>query len=266
MLRYSVDQIGLPGTSFAEDVRFLADLGVPAVGVLRTKLQRVGADEAARMIADAGLGVSVLLGAGGFVLEDPSSWAAEVEDVRRAVDEAATLDASVLLINSGPAGSLRYDEAEERFLELVAQLLRVAERADVVLALEPNHALRVDLGYVHSLHDGLDLADTVDSPYFTVVAEVNNCWIERHLYADIAQRCGRVGLVQINDFAAGTLTTPERVPLGDGIIPLERFIGAFEQAGYDGYYDIEVLGPAVTRLGGDESTRRSVAYLERLHP
>jgi sugar phosphate isomerase/epimerase len=264
VLRYSVDQVGLPGTTFAEDVRLLERLRVPAIGVLRQKLAMIGTVEARLMIDDAGLDVSVLVGAGGFRLEEPAQWPARIDDLRHALDDAAALGARMLLLTPGPPGSLSYEEAEARFIDLLGDILEEARNHDMVIAFEPNHVLRVDLGYVHTLHDALDLADTVNSPHFKVLAEVNNCWVERHLYANIAERVSQISLVQISDFAAGTLSTPHRVPLGEGIIPLARILEAFVSAGYAGYFDIEVLGPVVDELGGEECTRRSLRYLEHL--
>src|SRR3954451_9223838 len=260
MLKYSVNQITLPGSTFEEDIHLLTRLGAPAVGVLRHKLAGVGAAAGAKLIADAGLGVSVLLGVGGFKLEDRSTWAATMDDLRSALDDAATIGAGHLLLSSGPAGALSYEEAEVRFRDILAGAIPEAADRGVPFAFEPNHALRVDLGYVHTLHDGLDLADEVDSPWFSVIAEVNNCWIERHLYENIATRSHRIGLVQINDFAAGTLSTPERVPLGDGIIPLPRILGALARPGSGGYFEIEALGPVAARLGGEETPRRCIDY------
>jgi sugar phosphate isomerase/epimerase len=264
VLRYSVNQIGLPGTSFEEDVRLLERLAVPALGVVRPKLVAAGPKEAARLLDASGLAVSVLLGAGGFPLEDPTRWVGPMDDLRRALDEAATIGAPWVLVSSGPAGVLSYEEAETRFHQVLDIALPEAADRGVGLVFEPNQALRVDLGYVHTLHDGLDLADSIDSAWFTVVAEVNNCWIERRLYENISRRTVRIGLVQINDFAAGTLCTPHRVPLGEGIIPLPRILTAFVEAGYSGYFDIEVVGPVVAQLGGAETTRRCVDYLRRL--
>src|SRR3954454_19617619 len=260
MLKYSVNQITLPGSTFEEDIHLLSRLGAPAVGVLRHKLAGPGAAVGAKLIADAGLGVSVLLGVGGFKLEQPSTWTSPMDDLRSALDDAATIGAGHLLLSSGPAGALSYEEAEVRFREILAGAIPEAADRGVPFAFEPNHALRVDLGYVHTLHDGLDLADEVDSPWFSVIAEVNNCWIERRLYDNLATRSRRIGLVQINDFAAGTLSTPDRVPLGEGIIPLERMLGTLVHAGYPGYFEIEVVGPTVERLGGEETPRRCIDY------
>jgi hypothetical protein len=54
------------------------------------------------------------------------------------------------------------------------------------------------------------------------------------------------------------------VPLGEGIIALPRLHTAFLEAGYSRHFDIEVVGPMVAQLGGEETTRRCVDYLRRL--
>jgi sugar phosphate isomerase/epimerase len=51
------------------------------------------------------------------------------------------------------------------------------------------------------------------------------------------------------------------VPLGDGVIPLDRILDAIAAAGYAGWYEIEQVGPEIERLGYEESLRRSVAFL-----
>ncbi|MCH8284046.1 MAG: hypothetical protein IIC20_05660, partial [Chloroflexi bacterium] len=161
------------------------------------------------------------------------------------------------LFGPEPPGSLE---------ELLERLLPEAQALGVRLSVEHNSALRVDLGYLGTLHNALDLADKVDSPYLTVCLEMNNAWFERGLYDNIRDRIGRIGVVQIDDFKAGTTTTPSRVPLGDGIIPIERIVNAVLETGYDGYFDVEVLGPHVEEMGYEEAIRRCQAYLERLGP
>jgi sugar phosphate isomerase/epimerase len=158
---------------------------------------------------------------------------------------------------------MSYDEAEDRFLDLLHQVLPDAADRRIVLAPEHNHALRVDLGFVHSLHDMIDLVDKVGSPWFRVCAEVNNAWIERHLYTDLAERNDRIAMLQINDFAAGTLCTPERVALGDGIIPLERIMTTLLDSGFAGWFDLEVVGTQVVQLGARAVVERSLGWLDR---
>lgn len=53
----------------------------------------------------------------------------------------------------------------------------------------------------------------------------------------------------MSDFKVGTLAANERVAPGDGDIPLGRIAGALAAAGYDGWYDVELLGRAIEDEG-----------------
>ncbi|MBM4404957.1 MAG: sugar phosphate isomerase/epimerase [Chloroflexi bacterium] len=263
MLRYSLDQATTINWTFEQDIRHFASLGVQAVSVQNRKLQAYGSDKGKQLLRDAGMKISALLSAGFFTLTDASKWPAQLETAKRMIGTATEIGAERLLLQAGPCGAMSYEEAEARFKHLLGELLKEAERHRMPLCLEPNNALRVDLGYIHSLHDGLDLADEVDSPLFTICFETSNMWIERRLYENIARRTKRIGLVQLNDVKAGTYFTPSRVPMGDGIIPVGRIVDAFEQAHYQGYYDIEIVGPEVERLGYEETIRRALEWVKK---
>jgi sugar phosphate isomerase/epimerase len=53
------------------------------------------------------------------------------------------------------------------------------------------------------------------------------------------------------------------VALGDGIIPLERIITTMLDAGFGGWFDLEVVGTQVSRLGSRAVVERSLAWLQR---
>ena len=264
MLKYSMNEVTSIGWPFDRDVEYYSRVGIPAIGLHREKLEAYGADKGLRLVKDSGLAVACMLSAGGFPLSDRSQWPAKLEETNRAIEHAARAGAGCLMLQAGPPGALSYEEAEPRFLEVLSKVLPEAASHGVRLAVEPNHSLQIELGYMHTMHDALDLADKVDSLFFTVVCEVNNAWIERRLYENIRTRTRRIGLVQLNDFKAGTKSTPHRVPMGEGVIPLERIIRAFHDAGYEGYYDVEVLGPDVEALGYEETIRRCLDYICRL--
>jgi len=74
----------------------------------------------------------------------------------------------------------------------------------------------------------------------------------------------RIGIVQVSDFAVGTLSTPNRLVAGDGDIPLRRIIGDLLEAGYTGLFDLELVGPAIEAEGYRGAIGRSCAYLSEL--
>jgi sugar phosphate isomerase/epimerase len=263
-LRTAISQVCSMGWSFDRDMAWYAEIGAPAISILGSKLEAFGREAGLRLLSRSGLAVAAYGSLGPFSLHEPEAWPAEIQRAGEQIALAAGLGARTATLLSGSGRGRPYPESEAALVALLEQLLPLAERHGVVLALEHNHALRVDLGFVHSLHDALDLADRVDSPWFSICCEINNAWIERFLYEDIRARVGRIGLVQLSDFLAGTLSTPERAPLGDGIIPLEPILRAFEAARYPGWYEIELIGREIERLGYEESIRRSLAFLARL--
>ena len=82
--------------------------------------------------------------------------------------------------------------------------------------------------------------------------------------ANIRDRTDRIAVVQVNDFKVGTLRANERVVIGDGDIPLRRICHALADAGYDGWYDIELLGPAIDAEGYASVVPRAVAAFRAL--
>ena len=266
MIKYSVNQMTTLRWSFEEDIRRYAEWGIPAITPQKNKLGLYGVDRGIKLLKEAGLRVAAYQTGSHFSLNHSDHWPEQIDKFKEDLETAAKLESDLLIFQSGPAEGLSYEEAEPRFLAILDKLRPEAEDIGVRLALEHNSALRVDLGYLSSLHNALDLADTIDSPYFTICLEMNNAWFERHLYTNIRDRTRHIGIVQIDDFKAGTTTTPNRVPLGDGIIPIRRIVDSLVEAGYDGHFDVELIGPDIEEMGYEEAIRRCQVYLEGLGP
>ena len=131
------------------------------------------------------------------------------------------------------------------------------------LCLEHTNSLRVDVSFVHTLRDAIELARRLD---IHVCMEVNACWAERDLARTIANNVDRIGIVQVSDYAIGTLSTPNRLVPGDGDIPLRRIIGQLLAAGYGGAFDLELVGPKIEEEGYRRAIARSCDYLTELLP
>jgi len=264
MLRFSMSQITTLGWPFERDVEAFASAGAPAIGIAIRKLEEYGVTRAARRLRAAGLPVSCLTSSGPFPLGDEQGEREALARTRRHLDAAAELGAECLMVLAGGAGRLSWEEAAERCRPLLETLLPAAERAGVRLALEPTSQLRMDLAFLHSFDEALDFVDQICSPWLGVVLELNNAWIERRLYANIRARTDRIALVQVSDFKVGTMSASTRVVPGDGDIPLRRILGALGTAGYDRWYDIELIGPAIEAEGYESVVPRAIARFREL--
>ncbi len=249
---------------FERDVEAFAAAGVEGIGIAIRKLEAVGVAAAAARLRAARLAVSCLTSSGPFPLGDAAGEQAALARVRRHLEMAGTLGAGTLMVLPGGAPALAWEEAAARARPLFEALLPAAERAGVRLAVEPVSQLRMDLGFLHSLDEALDFVDAIGSPALGVVLELNNAWIERGLYANIRERTDRIALVQVSDFKVGTTAASERVVIGDGDIPLRRLVRALADAGYAGWWDIELIGPAIEREGYEAVVPRAVAAFHAL--
>ncbi len=263
-MRVSVNQITTMHWPFERDVDAFAAAGADAVGVAIRKLEATGVARAAQLLRAAGLAVSCLTSSGPTPLGDAAGERAAIERTRRHLDAAAELGADCLMTLPGCAIGWSWEENAARARSLLEALLPHAEQAHVRIALEPTSQLRMDLAFLHSFDEALDFADAIDSPWLTVVLELNNAWIERRLYDNIARRTARIGIVQVSDFRVGTLAANERVVIGDGHIPLQRICRALAAAGYTGWYDIELLGSAIEAEGYAAVVPRAIARFRAL--
>jgi len=264
VVRFSLSEITTLGWPFERDVAAFAAAGAPGIGVSVAKLERYGIDRGTRLLRDAGLPVSCLTSSGPFPLGDAAGEAAALDRARRHLDVAAELGASCLFLLTGARPALSWEEAAARARPLVESLVAAAAAVRVRVALEPTSQLRMDLSFLHSFDEALDFVDAIDSPWLGVVLELNNAWIERRLYDNIRRRTARIAIVQVSDFKVGTLAASERVMIGDGDIPLRRICRALADAGYAGWYDIELLGRAIEAEGYEAVVPRALRRFREL--
>ena len=60
------------------------------------------------------------------------------------------------------------------------------------------------------------------------------------------------------------MAASERVVMGDGDIPLRRICRALADAGYDGWWDIELLGSAIEAEGYESVVPRALKRFQDL--
>jgi sugar phosphate isomerase/epimerase len=207
------------------------------------------------------LRVASVIEAGHFLLDDPATWPAQRDHLRQAVGLAAATAAPRVVLLPGAAGRLAWEGAADALADAVGPVVDEAASLGVGLALENTSALRVDLSFVHTLRDAIDLSRLLG---VGVCMEVQSCWAERGLAITISGAADQLSLVQVSDFVVGSLSTPDRAVPGDGDIPLERILAQVFAAGYQGPLDLELVGPRIEAEGYRAAIVRSVAYLDEL--
>lgn len=259
--RFSFNQATAKHWPLADLVAGCVAAGVTQVGLWRDQVAAHGSPaEAAKLVRDAGLKVTSLC-RGGFFQEP--GWE---DDNRRAVDEAATLGAPVLVLVSGglPAGSRDLDAARAHVGEAVGKLLPYATAAGVRLAIEPLHPMFAsDRCVVSTLAQALDLAAPYPSEAVGVCVDTYHVWWDDQVWAQLARagRESRIACVQLADWLT---PLPAGVLLGRGLpgtgcIDMGRFLTAVEKAGYQGPIEVEVFHEELWSRSGPEILAATVA-------
>ena len=102
------------------------------------------------------------------------------------------------------------------------------------------------MSFVHCVRDAVDLAHMAG---MAVTVDFYSSWYERGIDALIRKHIDSVALVQISDYRLGTFDMPNRCAIGDGDVPVERLMATVLEAGYQGPFDLEILGPRIEDEG-----------------
>ncbi len=239
--RICVSGISTWNQSVADDLALYRELGVHTIGAA---LRKLDGDDDVALLGRSGLRILDVIGVGGAGLT-------------RGVDVAAQLGSPYVVCTTGPLGEREWDDAADDFVRRIAD----TQRAGVVLCLEHTNSLRTDVSFVHSLRDAVDLARLAG---IGVCMEVTACWAERDLPRTIERSLDVLRVVQVSDVRVGALSTPDRLVPGDGDIPLARIVARLLDAGYDGMFELELIGPRIEEEGYASALRRSCERLGEL--
>ena len=256
--RVSLSAISSFKWTLDEDLAFYERVGITAIGASLAKLEAAGIEEGARRLRDSGVRVTNLIGIGPFRLDQPEQWDTQRDRIRKAVDAAEALSADCMILTTGPAGQLPWEDAADALEAALQPVIDDANGRGIPFGLEHTNSLRPDVGFIHSLRDCVDVARRMG---IGVCVETNACWAERGLADTIRDGVDTFRIVQVSDYAIGTHCTPDRRVPGDGDIPFDRILGQMLAAGYAGAFDLELIGPKIDEEGYEKACTRSVQNL-----
>jgi len=265
MATLSINEVTTYRWSFEEDVANCQRAGISAIGVWRQKLSDFGEDKGVELLAEYGLRVSNLLWAGGFTGSDGRTFQDSVEDASDAVRVAAELGCPPLVIYTGGQAGHILKHARRLVTQALDKLLPLAESVGVTLAIEPMHAgCAGDWTFLTGLEDTLNLIDDISSPRLQIVLDTYHLGHDPTLISRIGELIDRIAVVHLGDGREPPHGEQNRARLGSGVIPLADIIAALETAGYDGCYDVELVGEDIESRNYRELTDDSKQAFDAL--
>jgi sugar phosphate isomerase/epimerase len=231
--------------SLREMIEGCARHHIRGISPWRDKLAELGAKQAARVIRDNGLVVTGLCRGGMFPAADRKGRQAALDDNRRAIDDAAILEARclVLVVGGLPSGSKDIAGAREMVRDGIGEVLEHARSVGVPLAIEPLHPMyAADRACVNTMAHANDLCDELGEG-LGIAVDVYHVWWDPQLEREI-ERAGdkRLLAFHVCDWLVPTrdLLT-DRGMMGDGVIDIPLIRSWVERAGYRGFHEVEIF-------------------------
>jgi sugar phosphate isomerase/epimerase len=229
--------------------------GIRAISPWRDQVAAVGLERIAAQVKSTGMELSGYCRGGMFPASTPEGRRLALDDNRRAVDEAKTLDAACLVLVVGGLPGALQGRAEHKDIAAarsdvqdgIAATLDYARKVGMPLAIEPLHPMYAgDRACVNTMEQALDLCDLLDpqrSGALGVAVDVYHVWWDPKLEEQI-RRAGRERLLAFHvcDWLLPTRDLlNDRGMMGDGVIDIPRIRGWVEQAGFAGYSEVEIF-------------------------
>jgi sugar phosphate isomerase/epimerase len=262
--RVSVNSICFMGTSLEQQAAYWRSLQAGRVSLLGDQIFDEGTSRAGEVLEREGCGLETIvlpLLPGRSLPSDRSLWEAPRTRLSSQIEAAHSLGARSIYMTTGGHGGMTWEQAAETFAEIIAPCVSLARSAGIALMIENAPPPYADIHIAHTLRDAVALAELAD---IGVCIDLVGCWTEAGLHTSIERAVARCSLVQVSDYVCGDRCVPARAVPGDGDVPLERLFGWILDAGYQGCFDLELLGPRIEEEGPLEAVRRAAHAVGKL--
>jgi sugar phosphate isomerase/epimerase len=245
MSRLCLHTITTKPWSIEEAAARYSEAGVRGITVWRDALTGRDIRKTGDMLRQHGLSVVSLCRGGFFPSREPEKRKAAIEDNRRAIDEAFRLGTNMIVLVCGADPSQSLEDSREQIHDGIAEVLPEAIAAGIRLAIEPLHPMFADTrSAINTIAQANDLAEKLDSHGVGVAVDVYHLWWDPALESEI-KRCGKNNNLlafHVCDWKSPTIDMlNDRGLMGEGCIPLKKIRSWVEEAGFNGFIEVEIF-------------------------
>jgi len=239
MPRFAISQITTLPASFEDDLRAYRDAGAEGIGIWEIKLRAGEEESLLAALADSGLASTTAVPAvpsiGPLPIPGPDDPAERVEAYCAGLSRLAPFEPSAVVLLTGPGSR-----------EVVVDGLRTvaddARSLGLTIGLEPYSRFEGEqwsivntIGEAAALIDEAGVADSVG-----ILFDSWHLW-DSDLETDLDAHGDRIVGVHVCDVREPTRSFADRLLPGDGVADVPRILGLLDNAGWEGFYELEIF-------------------------
>lgn len=219
--------------------------GIHGITIWRNVLEGQNLKEAKILLDDFGMNVVSVARGGFFPSIEKEKRQVAIDDNLWAIEQAASVGAPVIVLVCGANGRQSLEKSRDQIKEGIIKILPEAKAAGVKLAIEPLHPMYAgDRSAINTLAQANQMAEEINSEYVGVAVDVYHLWWDDMLHEEII-RCGKnnhLFAFHVCDWNVPTTDfLNDRGLMGDGCINVPQIRGWVEEAGFDGYNEVEIF-------------------------
>ena len=237
--------------------------GFNGVALTVRSLTECPAHRLAPLLRARGLSVSSVNSAGYFLFEGHEAAGQHARN-DWLLAQTAELGDTALNVIVGGSTTIDLHEARARSIEQLHAFAELARTAGVRLLIEPFHPLlNRSKSPLNTIDECAELCATI--PGMLINLDLFHSWWDPAIDWAVSTDAAPIGLLQICDVrCAADSGLPTRVPLGEGLVPWQRYVGMFRDSHPEQPVELELF---IDRMPGRDArtiVRESAARLATL--
>lgn len=228
-----------------ECVKNYTEAGIHGVTIWRNVLDNKDLRDVKKLIDDCQIKVVSLCRGGFFPSADSSRRQQAIDDNLYAIDQAHAVGAPLIVLVCGSDCNQSLEKSRDQIKEGIMKILPSAQNAHIKLAIEPLHPMYAgDRSAVNTLKQANDMAAEINSAMVGVAVDVYHLWWDPSLKEEIrlCAAYNKLFAFHICDWNVPTLDfLNDRGLMGDGCINVREIRSWVEEAGFDGFNEVEVF-------------------------
>jgi len=228
-----------------ECISNFSSVGIKGISIWRHLLEGKDLKSIKTMLDAHQMDVVSLVRGGFFPAVEVKQRDLALEDNMFAIDQAAAIGAPLLVLVCGADPKQSQEVSRQQIQEGITALIPYAKKNKVKLAIEPLHPMYAgDKSAVVSLGQANKMCEGIASSLVGIAIDVYHLWWDMELKDEII-RCGKnnnIFAFHVCDWRVPTIDfLTDRGLMGEGCIPVRQIREWVEEAGFDGYNEVEVF-------------------------